>query len=79
MEVGNNSGYGNYVVIDHGNGYTTAYAHLSSAAVAVGRSVNQGAVVGYTGCTGWCTGEHLHFEIRVNDVAVDPIPYLPRV
>jgi murein DD-endopeptidase MepM/ murein hydrolase activator NlpD len=77
-EVGNNSGLGIHVTIDHGNGAKTVYAHLSSAAVGAGRAVNQGAIIGYTGCTGWCTGEHLHFEVRINDVAVDPILHLPR-
>jgi murein DD-endopeptidase MepM/ murein hydrolase activator NlpD len=67
-------GYGNLVVIDHGGGLSTAYAHLSS--IAAGGSVGQGQVVGYIGCTGHCFGAHLHFEVRVNGGAVDPLGYL---
>ena len=59
-------GYGNLVVIDHGNGLATAYAHQSSIAVGNGASVSQGQVIGYVGCTGYCFGPHLHFEVRVN-------------
>jgi murein DD-endopeptidase MepM/ murein hydrolase activator NlpD len=67
-------GYGNLVVIDHGGGLSTAYAHLSS--IAATGSVGQGQVVGYIGCTGHCFGPHLHFEVRVNGSAVDPLGYL---
>ena len=67
-------GYGNLVVIDHGGGLSTAYAHLSS--ISAGGSVAQGQVVGYIGCTGHCFGAHLHFEVRVNGGAVDPLGYL---
>ena len=67
-------GYGNLVVIDHGGGLSTAYAHLSS--VAAGGSVAQGQVIGYNGCTGSCTGPHVHFEVRVNGSPVDPLGYL---
>ena len=70
------SGYGNLVVIDHGNGLSTAYAHASSLAVSVGQSVSQGQTVSYVGATGHATGPHLHFEVRVNGVAVDPLQYL---
>jgi murein DD-endopeptidase MepM/ murein hydrolase activator NlpD len=69
------SGYGNLVVIDHGGGLATAYAHLSGFAVG-GGSVAQGQVIGYVGCTGHCYGPHLHFEVRVNGAAVDPLGYL---
>jgi murein DD-endopeptidase MepM/ murein hydrolase activator NlpD len=69
-------GYGNLVVIDHGGGLATAYAHLSGYAVGSGQSVSQGQVVGYVGCTGHCFGPHLHFEVRVNGAAVDPLGYL---
>ena len=68
-------GYGNIVVIDHGNGLATAYAHLSSIWIG-GGSVSQGQGVGAVGCTGSCTGPHLHFEVRVNGSAVDPMGYL---
>jgi murein DD-endopeptidase MepM/ murein hydrolase activator NlpD len=70
------SGYGNLIVIDHGNGLATAYAHQSAFAVGNGASVSQGQVIGYVGCTGHCFGPHLHFEVRVNGVAVDPLGYL---
>ena len=70
------SGYGNLVVIDHGNGLSTAYGHASSIVVSVGQSVAQGQTVSYVGATGHATGPHLHFEVRVNGVAVDPLQYL---
>jgi murein DD-endopeptidase MepM/ murein hydrolase activator NlpD len=68
-------GYGNLVVVDHGGGLSTAYAHMSSMAVG-GGSVSQGQVLGYVGCTGHCFGPHLHFEVRVNGSPVDPLGYL---
>jgi murein DD-endopeptidase MepM/ murein hydrolase activator NlpD len=68
-------GYGNLIIIDHGGGIATAYAHQSSFAVG-GGSVSQGQVIGYVGCTGHCFGPHLHFEVRVNGAAVDPLGYL---
>jgi len=71
------SGYGNLVVIDHHNGIATAYAHQSRIAVGCNQDVSQGEVIGYSGCTGFCTGPHLHFEVRVNGSPVDPIGYLP--
>src|SRR5688572_2486762 len=67
-------GYGNLVVIDHGGGLSTAYAHLSS--ITAGGAVAQGQTVGYIGCTGHCFGAHLHFEVRVNGSPVDPLGYL---
>jgi murein DD-endopeptidase MepM/ murein hydrolase activator NlpD len=70
------SGYGNLTVIDHGNGIATAYGHQSSIAVSCGQDVTQGQVIGYVGCTGHCTGPHLHFEVRVNGAPVDPLGYL---
>jgi murein DD-endopeptidase MepM/ murein hydrolase activator NlpD len=69
-------GYGNYTCIDHGDGLSSCYAHQSSYATSVGASVAQGDVIGYVGCTGSCFGDHLHFEIRVNGAAVDPLGYL---
>jgi murein DD-endopeptidase MepM/ murein hydrolase activator NlpD len=69
-------GYGNFVIVDHGNHLATAYAHQSSIAVGNGTSVAQGQVLGYSGCTGYCFGPHLHFEVRVNGGAVDPMRYL---
>jgi murein DD-endopeptidase MepM/ murein hydrolase activator NlpD len=70
------SGYGNFVVIDHGGGMATAYGHQSAIAVHVGEPVAQGQVIGYVGCTGHCFGPHLHFEVRINGQAVDPLGYL---
>jgi murein DD-endopeptidase MepM/ murein hydrolase activator NlpD len=69
-------GYGNMVVIDHGGGISTGYGHMSSLAVSVGQSVGQGTVVGGMGTTGHSTGVHLHFEVRVNGTAVNPLGYL---
>jgi murein DD-endopeptidase MepM/ murein hydrolase activator NlpD len=69
-------GYGNLVVIDHGGNLATAYGHQSSIAVACGQQVGQGDTIGYVGCTGHCTGPHLHFEVRVNGEPVDPLGYL---
>src|SRR5579862_6982299 len=71
------SGYGNLVVIDHHNGLATAYAHQSRIASSCGENVSQGQVICYSGCTGFCTGPHLHFEVRVNGTPVDPLGYLP--
>ena len=74
--AGWNGGYGQLVVVDHGGGLSTAYAHLSSIAVSVGQQVGQGSVVGGMGTTGHSTGVHLHFEVRVGGAAVNPIGYL---
>ncbi|MBR6480056.1 MAG: peptidoglycan DD-metalloendopeptidase family protein [Clostridia bacterium] len=63
---GCNGGYGNYCVIDHGNGVIAFYAHLTASYVAAGQTVNQGDVIGVMGCTGYSTGAHLHFEIRTS-------------
>lgn len=71
-------GYGTIVVIGHPSGLTTLYAHLSRVAVAVGWQVASGEVVGAVGCTGSCSGSHLHFEVRIANVPVDPERYLPR-
>jgi murein DD-endopeptidase MepM/ murein hydrolase activator NlpD len=69
-------GYGNLVVVDHGNGLATAYAHASAILVGVGQSVSQGETISLVGSTGNSSGPHLHFEVRVNGVAVDPLLYL---
>ena len=69
----NAGGYGNYVVVSHGNGNTTLYAHLSSRSVKEGDTVKQGQTVGLVGTTGRSTGNHLHYEIRVNNVRIDPV------
>ena len=69
------SSYGNYVVVSHGSGNTTLYAHMSSRKVEVGQYVNQGAVLGITGSTGNSTGPHLHFEITENGVRINPLSH----
>lgn len=69
-------GYGICVLIDHGGGVSTLYAHFSRKAVSSG-GVKQGQVVGYVGCTGHCTGSHLHFEVRVNGEPRNPMNFLP--
>ena len=71
------SSYGEYVVIDHGNGNSTLYAHMSSRAVSEGQMVTQGQVIGYVGTTGSSTGNHLHFEVRDNYTRVDPESKFP--
>ncbi len=69
-------GYGYYVIIDHGNGYQTYYAHCSSLAVSAGQTVAQGQTISYVGSTGDSTGPHLHFEIRIDGERTDPLGYV---
>jgi murein DD-endopeptidase MepM/ murein hydrolase activator NlpD len=69
-------GYGLYIKLDHGAELETRYAHLSRLAVAAGDRVEKGEVIGYVGSTGWSTGPHLHYEVRVDGVAVNPIHYM---
>lgn len=64
--------YGNFVLIDHGDRYSTAYGHMSEIAVEAGQEVKQGELIGYIGSTGWSTGPHLHFEIRLDGERIDP-------
>ncbi len=74
----NNYGYGNLIVIDHGNGWQTLYAHLSAVNVGCGQAVFQGNVIGAMGCTGNCTGPHLHFEMMHDTYGrVNPLDFLP--
>lgn len=70
-------GYGNVIVIDHGNGYQSVYAHLSSVGVSCGSSVYSGQIIGRAGSTGNSTGPHLHFEIRFNGAFINPWQVLP--
>lgn len=70
------SSYGLYVAIDHGAALETRYAHMSRLAVAAGERVKKGEVIGYVGTTGRSTGPHLHYEVRVDGQAVNPIPYM---
>ena len=79
--TGNNStmgfrGYGNFIIMDHGDGLQTFYAHCLSIAVVQGQRVMQGQIIGYVGSTGRSTGNHLHFEVRVNNNKVDPMRFL---
>ena len=81
LRTGNNStmgfrGYGNFVLLEHGGGLQSFYAHCSSVAVKQGQRIMQGQIIGYVGSTGRSTANHLHFEVRINNAKVDPIPYL---
>ena len=74
--AGPESGYGTLVEIDHGNGYATRYAHLSTVSVTIGQKVGAGAVIGQVGTSGRSTGPHLHYEVRIAGEPVDPARYL---
>lgn len=71
-----NLGLGNHVIIDHGNHVRSLYGHLDSLAVAVGKSVDAGTIIGRRGSTGWSTGPHLHFQINVSGIPVNPRSFL---
>jgi len=74
--AGVESGYGNYTCINHGNGIATCYGHQSLLLVKVGDQVKRGQVIGLVGSTGYSTGPHLHFEVRINGAVTDPLPWL---
>ena len=73
-----NGGYGNYIMVSHGNGFVSLYAHCSRVYVSVGERVSRGEVIGAVGTTGNSTGNHLHLEVRLNGTRVDPLDYVPR-
>ena len=75
--AGQQGAYGNIIILCHGNGYETAYAHLDRILTQRGSRVRRGAVIGLVGATGNATGPHLHYEVRKNGVDVNPMPYLP--
>jgi murein DD-endopeptidase MepM/ murein hydrolase activator NlpD len=76
-EAGWQNGYGNVVIIEHGDGLTTRYGHLSKIETAAGKEVTRGQQIGQVGSTGRSTGPHLHYEVRINEVPVSPRRYLP--
>ena len=75
VSAGWSGGYGNCIMIDHGNGYTTLYAHLSGYAVSSGQAVSRGDTIGYVGSTGVSTGPHLHYEVRQGGSTLDPMAF----
>jgi murein DD-endopeptidase MepM/ murein hydrolase activator NlpD len=74
--AGPRNGYGIAVILDHGNGLGTVYAHQSAVAVAPGQRVGRGTTIGYVGQTGLAAGPHLHFEVRINGTAYDPLNFV---
>ena len=77
-KAGWEGGYGKYIRLRHANGYETAYGHMSAFArgMDAGKKVRQGQVIGYSDCTGYCFGPHVHFEVRINGQTTDPLGYL---
>lgn len=76
IQAGYDGGYGYSIIVYHGGGFSTVYAHLSRILVAVGQNVARGEVIGLVGATGWATGPHLHFEVRINGAVQNPLGYL---
>jgi murein DD-endopeptidase MepM/ murein hydrolase activator NlpD len=74
--VGWQNGYGQLVVVDHGDGLTTRYGHLSHIDVQLNQTVSRAQLLGKVGSTGRSTGPHVHYEVRINDQPVNPLPYL---
>jgi len=77
LKAGMGTGYGREVMVDHGHGIETLYAHLSGFAVIAGQDVHRGDILGYVGSSGHSTGPHLHYEVRIHDTPVNPSKYLP--
>lgn len=77
-QAGWNGGYGRYVKLDHGNGYETAYGHMSGVAVSEGEAVRKGDIIGFAGSSGYSTGPHIHFEVLVDGQYVDPMYMLTK-
>ena len=78
LKAESHSSYGYYVLIDHGQGRSTLYAHCSSLATVAGQTVSKGQVIGYVGSTGFSTGNHLHFEFRINGNRTNPLNYVQK-
>jgi murein DD-endopeptidase MepM/ murein hydrolase activator NlpD len=76
VKAGLGTGYGREIIIDHGHGIETLYAHLSGFAVTAGQDVSRGDILGYVGSSGHSTGPHLHYEVRIHDTPVNPYKYL---
>jgi murein DD-endopeptidase MepM/ murein hydrolase activator NlpD len=76
LEAGRDAGYGKCILIDHGDGITTLYGHLSNVFVVVGEQVKRGEIIGTVGITGRTTGPHLHYEVRIHDTPVNPMKFL---
>ena len=76
LSAGTESGYGNAILLDHGNGMTTKYGHLSKIYVVVGQDVKRSQVIGAVGSTGRTTGPHLHYEVQVQGTPINPAKYL---
>ena len=76
LQASYSGGYGNSILIYHGGGFATFYAHMSGFAVGQGQMVKRGQVIGYVGSTGLATGPYCHFEVRVNGIAQNPLGYL---